>query len=347
MAEGISVHRSVWLRLTLVLACGMAAVPASAFGPEGHRTIGAVADRLLAGSNAGAQVTAILGGLSLQEAGVWADCAKGVDPTRGFAYTAAGRHPECKVFETVPLEAEMSDFVQRNDTNCARRRSDESCHKRYHYTDVAVQRSHYAARYVGARDDDVVAALVAAIRVLRGEPAAPPFEISSPREALLLLTHLVGDVHQPLHVGAVYLDPQGRRIDPDVVGVDASNDTRGGNRIVAIAAAHGASGESLHHLWDALPAAQSATHVDATWIGQARAVAPTAGEMLTWPSTWASETLVEARRSYRGLRFVPANHGDWTVVLPRRYADTMNTVKRKQLVEAGARLAQVLRAVWP
>jgi hypothetical protein len=181
----------MWLRLALVFACCMSAGPAFGFGPEGHRTIGAIADRLLVGTNAGAQVESILGGLTLQEAGVWADCVKGVDPTRGFAYTAAGRYPECKVFEMGPLEAEMSDFVRRNDTNCARRRTDESCHKRYHYTDVAIQRSLYAARYVGARDDDVVAALVAAIRVLRGEPAAPPFEIRNPREALLLLAHLV------------------------------------------------------------------------------------------------------------------------------------------------------------
>jgi hypothetical protein len=325
----------------------MAVVPAFAFGPEGHRTIGAIADRLLADTNAGAQVEVILGGLSLQEAGVWADCAKGVDPTRGFAYTAAGRYPECKVFETGPLEAEMSDFVRRNDTNCARRRTDESCHKRYHYTDVAIQRSHYAARYVGARDDDVVAALMAAIRVLRGEPAAPPFAIGNSREALLLLAHLVGDIHQPLHVGAVYLDPQGRRIDPDVGGADTSNDTRGGNRIMALATVRDSPAESLHHLWDALPATQTVRHVDAGWIEQARAVAPTGGEMLSWPSTWANETLLEARRAYRGLRFSQSDHGDWTVVLPRSYADTMNTVKRKQLIEAGARLAQVLRAVWP
>jgi hypothetical protein len=69
--------------------------------------------------------------------------------------------------------------------------------------------------------------------------------------------------------------------------------------------------------------------------------------MLSWPSTWASETLLEARRSYRGLRFSQADNGDWKVVLPRGYTDTMNDIKRKQLIEAGARLAQVLRAVWP
>ncbi|WP_409362753.1 S1/P1 nuclease [Bradyrhizobium sp. CIR18] len=29
------------------------------------------------------------------------------------------------------------------------------------------------------------------------------------KEALFVLSHLVGDLHQPLHVGAVYLDSAG------------------------------------------------------------------------------------------------------------------------------------------
>ena len=34
------------------------------------------------------------------------------------------------------------------------------------------------------------------------------------REALRLLAHYVGDIHQPLHVAAVYLDREGRVVDP-------------------------------------------------------------------------------------------------------------------------------------
>ena len=33
--------------------------------------------------------------------------------------------------------------------------------------------------------------------------------------AVILLAHYVGDIHQPLHVGAVYFDTQGRVADPD------------------------------------------------------------------------------------------------------------------------------------
>jgi hypothetical protein len=33
--------------------------------------------------------------------------------------------------------------------------------------------------------------------------------------AIILLTHYVADIHQPLHVGAEYFDAQGRPVDPD------------------------------------------------------------------------------------------------------------------------------------
>src|SRR5207247_10088509 len=33
--------------------------------------------------------------------------------------------------------------------------------------------------------------------------------------ALILLAHYVADIHQPLHVGAVYFDEQGRFTDPE------------------------------------------------------------------------------------------------------------------------------------
>ena len=195
-------------------------------GPDGHHTAGAIADELLAGSNAAAQVRAILGGLDLRDAAVWADSAKGVSPSKDFAYTAAGHFAECAIYETAPLEAEMSAFVRRNDTNCAPKPGEESCHKQYHYTDIAVQRDHYKLGSAGTRDDDIVAAVAAATRVLKGEPAPAPFDIQSPREALLLIAHYVGDIHRPLHVGAIYLAASGKRVDPDTGSFDASTETR-------------------------------------------------------------------------------------------------------------------------
>ena len=202
------------LRAVLALSIALFATAAAPWGADGHHTVGAIADRLIAGTHAQAQVNALLGGLTLEQAAVWADCAKGVDPGKDFAYTSAGKYPECAIFETPAGEAEMVDFVKRNDTNCPRAPGDASCHTQYHYTDEAIQRKRYQPGDVGTRNFDVVAAISATIHVLKGEPAPAPFDIKDKREALLLLAHYVGDIHQPLHVGAVYLDAAGDIVDP-------------------------------------------------------------------------------------------------------------------------------------
>ena len=219
-----------WSMAFLLVAAGSA----NAWGPDGHHTVAALAEAMIEGTHAQARVHDLLGGMSLQDAAVWADCAKGVDPARDYKYVSAGRYPECAVHETPEGEAAMIDYVRRNDTNCGRAPKDSPCHAQYHYADEALQRQRYRRGDVGTRDSDVVAALVAAIAVLRERPAPPPFDIKDQREALLLLAHFVGDVHQPLHVGAVYLDPQGSRVDPDRGAFDPATRTSGGNAIVTV-----------------------------------------------------------------------------------------------------------------
>src|SRR6185295_537569 len=98
---------------------------------------------------------------------------------------------------------EMVDFVKRNATNCQRKPAEEICHKQYHYTDIAIQHDSYDPAFQGARTDDITAAITAVVAVLQGGTAQAPFSIKNKREALLLLAHYVGDIHQPLHVGAI------------------------------------------------------------------------------------------------------------------------------------------------
>ena len=94
-----------------VLAAILAAVgivlsgPALAWSENGHQTVGAIADLLIQGSNAGTQVTSILGTaggqqLTLQSVSVWADCVRGIQPDRGFSYDADRYHVQaCAIFE--------------------------------------------------------------------------------------------------------------------------------------------------------------------------------------------------------------------------------------------------------
>jgi len=334
-------------RALLALAAALFAGAASPWGADGHRTVGALADRLIAGTHAQVQVKALLGDLTLEQAAVWADCAKGVDPGRNFAYTSAGKFPECAIFETPDGEAEMADFVKRNDTNCPRAPDAPSCHMQYHYTDESIQRRRYKLGDVGTRDFDVVAAITACIRVLQGAPAPAPFDIRSPREALLLLSHYAGDITQPLHVGAVYLQPDGTVVDPLVTPFDPAMDTQGGGKVITIRVATNHRSESLHATWDDIPEALHSNHIDAAWLALARAVPRTPGGLQGWSTDWAGTTLTQARVAVQGLRFGPEQATQWTVPLTGRYDDAMAPIKKRQLTLAGARLARTLMAIWP
>jgi len=82
---------------------------------------------------------------------------------------------------------------------------------------------------VGTTDQDIVSAISAAIAVLQGNDPPLPFKFTSKKEALRVLTHYVGDIHQPLHVAAVYLDPAGHVVDPDMGTFNPQTETHGGN----------------------------------------------------------------------------------------------------------------------
>jgi len=335
------------LRTLLALGAVLFAPGASPWGPEGHRTVGALADRLIAGTRAQAQVRQLLGGLTLEQAAVWADCAKGVDPARGYAYAAAGKYPECAPFETPAGEAAMIDYVRRNDVTCAREEGASPCHVRYHYTDVAIQRTRYRLGDQGTRNVDVVAATTAAIQVLQGRPASAPLRIKDKREALLLLAHLAGDIAQPLHVGVVWLGACGEVVDPQSRGVEAGMDTQGGNRIATIRVATNHRSESLHATWDDIPAALHADRIDPAWLALARTEPATPGALDAWPARWADDSLDQARAIYASLGLDPHRCSQWTVAFTGRDDDAMAPVKKRQLTVAGARLARTLMAIWP
>jgi hypothetical protein len=309
-----------------------------AWGPDGHHTVGALADKLIAGTNAESQVKAILGGLSLADAAVWADCAKGVDP-KTFVYKGEGRFPECKGFESTAGEAEMSDFVQRN-SSCVVKPGEEACNKQYHYTDVNVAQKKYKLGLVGTRDDDIVAAISAAVHFLKGDTVPSPFSFKDKHEALLVLSHYVGDVHQPLHVGTVYLSATGKRVNPDKSGFDPATFTIGGNALTV-------SGANLHSKWDAIPASLKETKITAAWITRARAVPATPGDMMTWSTSWATNTLGQAKSAYQGVTFGSRTGQHWPATLPSGYAARMTAIKKTQLTAGGAHLAALLEAIWP
>jgi len=308
----------------------VAPLSASAWGPDGHHLVGEMADKQIAGTHAATQVLALLGTLSLRDAAVWADCVKGIS-TSTFTYTdPPDKYPECKVYLTPEGEAEMADFARRNNTNCGNQEPTTACHAEYHYADVAIQRPGYKLRTVGTRDDDIVQATTAAIHVLRGDPAPAPFSIKNKREALLLLAHYVGDLHQPLHVGAIYLDASGAIVDPDkMTPYDVATETRGGNEILKIDVHTQMRCSQLHATWDALPLFLTDKNLTSSWLKQVKAVPKTGGDVLEWPARWGSGTVVAAQSAFAGLSFGAKAGKDWSVVLPDRYGPKMDSLKKQ------------------
>jgi hypothetical protein len=338
----------VWARRSV--AVGLVAllwIPqcAFAYGGLGHQYVGAIADELLT-ANAKKNVIQLLG-MPLRDAATWADCVKGVARAGGkFVYRRGPRSNEgCSAFESARGIAEMEDYVRRNTDNCKRRPGDDDCHRQYHYTDVAIQHDRYDRAYIGTSEHDIVGAIAASIVVLEGKPSPTPFKIKDKREAVLLLAHFVGDIHQPLHVGSIYLDRQGKPVNPDAMGrrFDPATLTRGGNWIAV-------GGTNLHADWDAIRKSNNALQISKAAMGRARATKMTSGPAQSWAAQWASETVVSSRAAFEGVTFSPSSKkGHWAAHFDDRkaYLKTKNRVQAQELEKAGARLAQILNATWP
>ena len=66
------------LACVLALTSAFVSMDAAAWGRDGHKAIGAIADKLLKGSNAEKQIAALLQpGESLESIANWPDCVKG------------------------------------------------------------------------------------------------------------------------------------------------------------------------------------------------------------------------------------------------------------------------------
>ncbi|MFQ3452036.1 S1/P1 nuclease [Bradyrhizobium sp. UFLA01-814] len=326
---------------------------ALAWNANGHQIVGAIADEMLH-ANAKQQVAANLG-VDLRTAGPWLDCVKSVhhfaDGT--FHYVVEPAYEEsCKPFASAhPV---MQQYVKRNFVQCSylTKRTDDDkkdyleemgCHNTYHFDDVAIQRDHFDRNFRGTNDHDIVAAITAAIDVLLDRPSPPPFKIADKREALFMLAHLVGDLHQPLHVGAVYLDKNGGQVDPDATyGIDPATDTIGGNIIQD-------NGKNFHGDWDAPPTGLKVEQA-LDLLPQAKAVPPDNSRIEEWPVAWATDTIKVAPQAFAGAVFArPPGQDAWSVTFPDHaaYVQSRDIIKRQQLAKAGARLANLLNQIWP
>ena len=176
------------------------------YGPLGHEIVGAIADERLANTPTALKVYSLLNGIKLEKAAVIADeikrwDKKGVDDPRSFRYSAHHN-----------IDAQLRGFWRANNGFNPLTPS----HHWFHYTDVPVIPTQaYRGGTAGRSRWDVVHMISFCIDVLQGRiPEQNERKITKP-VAIILLTHYVADIHQPLHVGAEYFDREGRAIDPD------------------------------------------------------------------------------------------------------------------------------------
>jgi hypothetical protein len=303
---------------------------------DGHRTVGAIADLILERyPKVRERVAGILGGTSLAEVSVWADCAK------GYRYCHRALTDEEKAFT-----------------------SQNHAHHAFHYTDVPIQQGAYRAGTAGTADNDIVAVSAHAINVLREKMPNQGPAILNERDALWLLVHLVGDIHQPLHVGAVYFDKDcAAVIDPNVAGaklpgfgIDSTfASTKGGNELKI------SKSQNLHAYWDGgtVKGAMRLVGVrDKSIEGFAKVIVdappqawrPT-GDPETWPTQWATESLLLARSALTQVEIgagavETGGKCTWPITLQRDYTNWSNRQTLAQLGKAGFRLAETLRVIF-
>ncbi|MDQ2824087.1 MAG: hypothetical protein M3R29_01400, partial [Verrucomicrobiota bacterium] len=181
-----------------------------AYGPTGHEIVGGIADKLLAGKPAGAKVSELIDGITLEKAAVMPDEIKAWDkksPDDPKAFPHYTDHPK--------IDNQLREFWRANPPTHDVK-SETPSHHWFHYTDVPIAKSEkYSDGQAGRSQWDIVHMIPYCVSVLRGEtPEDNPRKITKP-VAILLLAHFVGDIHQPLHVGAEYFDDAGQQIDPD------------------------------------------------------------------------------------------------------------------------------------
>jgi hypothetical protein len=179
------------------------------YGPLGHEIVGAIADERLANTPTATKVEALLDGLTLEKAALIADeikgwDEKGYDDPRSFHYSAHRN-----------IEKQLRDFWRANQPTHDPNWHAPS-HHWFHYTDVPVMPAQrYRDGNTGRGKWDIVHMIPFCIDVLQGRVSEQNDRKITKTVALILLTHYLADIHQPLHVGAAYFDEQGRTTDPD------------------------------------------------------------------------------------------------------------------------------------
>jgi len=331
--------------LSLILSSSTVAF---AWGNEGHETVGKIASLRIKPHTAQKLAQILAPGDTLANISTWADTVKDrmgrTDPD-----------PDTNTF--------LQDLVH-NERN-----------RDWHFVDLPLNCANYQTCTGFTPDNDIVHMFNICIRTLRGQP--DPNHPLTQRNALRLLTHFIGDLHQPLHVGVGFVDVNGPNQtilivrDPNIIRQRNLPHDRGGNQLVI-----DNDRKNLHGFWDfdLVRSLMQVTHRPTSdqlgrFLKQTVAPLPgwqTTGPIDTWAAQWASDSLRLSRsQAYRQVRILrqrtipvlrdgkpliqngqPVTQIVYDIRRPGNYHQVNRENVRQQLAKAGFRLAKLLDAIY-
>src|SRR5215472_383305 len=355
------VSRMNTILLILPMIAVLAATPSlsSAWGPEGHEIVGVVAQHHLRSSHAKQKILEILGDETLKEASTWPDAVK-------------HRHNPRNLPEALRDDQDSIDFVI-----AAAPGKPNADNERWHFANLPLGAPDYQSVFssypeLPSPDNpftsprDIVHVINVCIQRLHGHSVSG-YELSE-KNALRFLVHLLGDIHQPLHIASGYFaaspaSPSDLLIgDPKTIADGHLKGDRGGNSLFY----QEQPAEELHAHWDGdlvKYAIRTAPHgvrhnVDdyAAYLATLKPESgwkPT-GDITKWAEQVANESLANAKTAYAAVTptdikvhhyTVSTGHGStpvdgYPIQLTTHYDADDAPMVQIQLAKAGYRLAK-------
>lgn len=205
-------------------------------------------------------------------------------------------------------------------------------------------------------DSDIVQMIHLAVNSLAGNSNR-----FSRLNALRLVVHLVGDLHQPLHVACGYLhegDGTAEIVrDPEVIKSESLKSDRGGNRLLLPL---GPNSPNLHSYWDGklggditiTTFGSSEPVMNEEIIRVAKAASYQVTSLVATPAqteieAWATESLLAAREAYRNIEIDAAEHAGFRVQWEGKssYDSRCSPILQGRLTAAARNLAGLLAEV--
>lgn len=332
--------------LLTVLMFAMSSTPALAWGNDGHQTVGRIASLRINRRTARRIAEILKPGETLASISTWAD----------------------------EVKDRMGENDPDPDTNAFLQDMHNEKNREWHYDDLPLNCRSYQTCPAFTLPNDIVNMMGVCIRTLQGNPD-PNYPLTK-RNALRLLVHFAGDIHQPLHVGAGFIDarPNGTIVierDPVVIQRKGLKHDRGGNQLII-----NNDRRNLHGFWDfelvtSLMLATDKQTSDALGTFLRQTVRPqpswnTRGRIGTWPAQWANDSLRQSRdHTYKGVNITrqrtvqvmrdgqplirdghPVTDVVYDITRPSNYEALNRETVRQQLAKGGYRLAKLLDAIY-